>query len=251
MDATSYVTLSAQIALEKQLDTVANNVANTSTSGFKADRPLFQSYIDRVSATPNDSGVAFVQDAGTYIDRSSGSMENTGNPMDIALDGQGYLGVNTPDGPMYSRDGHLKVGADNTLLGAGGLPVLGSDGSPIQIPDGYAELQIKADGSIKAMVNQRLVDVAQIGVFKPDDPNSLRKDGNGLLTAPQGTMQPVTPNDGGARVVQGSLEGSTVKPMVEIANMTELSRAYDRLNSLLSDENDREQKMIDTLSHSN
>ncbi len=248
MDATSYVSLSAQMALQKQLETVANNVANASTSGFKADRPLFQSYIDRL-AGPGGGDVSFVQQAATYIDRSSGAVENTGNPLDIALDGPGYLAVNAPQGQMYSRDGHLKIGADNTLLGAGGLPVLGADGSPIQIPDGYSQLQIKADGSIKAMVNQRLVDVAQIGVFRPDNPSLVTKGGNGLLTAPQNMMQPVTPNDGGARVVQGSLEGSTVKPMSEIANMTELSRAYERLQSLLSDENDREQKMIDALSH--
>ena len=116
------------------------------------------------------------------------------------------------------------------------------------MPDGYTELQIKADGSIKAMVNDRLTDVAQIGVFRASNPNVIRKGGDGLLTAPQSAMQPVTPADGGARVVQGSIEGSTVQPMAEIANMTELSRAYDRLQSLLSGENDREQKMIDALS---
>jgi flagellar basal-body rod protein FlgF len=247
MEPTSYVALSAQMALQKQLETVANNVANASTSGFKADRPLFQSYIDRF-AGPGGSGVAYVQEGQSYIDRTSGSVENTGNPLDIALDGNGYLAVNTPQGTMYSRDGHLKIGADATLLGAGGLPLQGADGSPIQIPDGYTQLQIKADGSIKAMVNQRLIDVAQIGVFRPDNPSVVTKGGNGLLTAPQSMMQPVTPNDGGARVVQGALEGSTVKPMSEIANMTELSRAYDRLQSLLTDENDREQKMIDALS---
>jgi flagellar basal-body rod protein FlgF len=248
MEATTYVTLSAQMALQQQLETVANNVANASTSGFKADRPLFQSYIDRLPG-PGGGEVAFVKQAATYIDHSSGPVATTGNPLDIALDGPGYLAVNAPQGTMYSRDGHLTVGADNTLLGADGLPVLGSDGSPITIPDGYTELQIKADGSIKAMVNQRLVDVAQIGVFRPDNPSVVTKGGGDLLTAPQNMMQPVTPNDGGARIVQGALEGSTVKPMSEIANMTELSRAYERLQSMLSDENDREQKMIDALSH--
>ncbi len=246
MQATSYVTLSAQIALQKQLETVANNVANANTAGFKADRPLFQSYIDQQSGP---GGVAFVQDAATYIDRSSGPIDSTSNPLDIALNGEGYLAIATPQGTMYSRDGHLQVGSDNTLLGDGGNPVLGSDGAPIQIPDGYSQIVIKADGSIKAMVNQRLVDVAQIGVFRPSNPIVMRKGGNGLLTAPQSEMQQVTPNDGGARVQQGFIEGSTVQPMKEIANMTELSRAYDRLQSLLSDENDRETKMIDALSH--
>ena len=101
MDATTYVTLSAQISLQKQLETVANNVANASTAGFKADRPLFQSYIDQASEP--DGGVAFVQDAATYVDRSSGPIESTGNPLDIALNGDGYLAVATPQGTSDTR----------------------------------------------------------------------------------------------------------------------------------------------------
>jgi flagellar basal-body rod protein FlgF len=189
-----------------------------------------------------------VQDAGSYIDRSTGELETTGNPFDIALDGKGYLGVATQQGTMYSRDGHLQVGSDNTLLGDGGSPVLGADGSPIQLPDGYSQIQIKGDGSIKALVNGRWTDVAQIGVFMPNDPTLMQQSGSGLLSAPQNAMQPVTPDIGGAKIVQGSIESSTVKPMKEIANMTELSRAYDRLQSLLTEDSDLEEKMIDALS---
>ena len=247
MEATTYVTLSAQMALQQQLETVANNVANASTSGFKADRPLFQSYIDRLPG-PGGGEVAFVKQAATYIDHSSGPVSTTGNPLDIALDGPGYFAVNAPQARIFPRrpsPGRRR----QHIARCRGLPVLGSDGSPITIPDGYTELQIKDNGSIKAMVNQRLVDVAQIGVFRPDNPSLVSKGGGDLLTAPQDMMQPVTPNDGGARIVQGALEGSTVKPMSEIANMTELSRAYERLQSMLSDESDREHKMIDALCH--
>jgi len=247
MQSITYVTLSAQIALQKELETVANNVANSDTAGFKADRPVFESYLDPLQ-TPGGGGVAFVQDAASYIDRGGGEIETTGNPLDIALDGNGYLSVSTNQGTMYSRSGHLQVGSDNTLLGEGGNPVLGSDGAPIQMPDGYTQIQIKGDGSIKALVNGRWTDVAQIGVYLPSDPSLVQKSGNGLLTAPQQAMQAVTPDTGGARIVQGSVESSTVKPMKEIANMTELSRAYDRLQSLLNEDNDIEEKMIDTLS---
>jgi flagellar basal-body rod protein FlgF len=245
MDTTVYVTLSAQVALQKQLETVANNVANASTVGFKADRPFFQSYLDRLQGP--GGAVAFVEDAATYIDRGSGPVDLTGNPLDIALDGEGFLSVSGPNGTQYTRDGHMKVSSDGTLTDGSGRSVLGADGSPIQLPAGFQDVQIKSNGNIKVLVNNRQQDIAQIGVFKSTNPIAIRKGGDGLLTAPDGNMQPVTPDEGGARIVQGSLEGSTVQPMKEIANMTELSRAYERLQTVLSNESDREQKMIDAL----
>jgi flagellar basal-body rod protein FlgF len=247
MDTTTYVALSAQVALQKQLETVANNVANANTAGFKADRPFFQSYLERLAGP--GGGVSFVQDAATYIDRSSGPIDITGNPLDIALDGDGYLAVAGATGTQYTRDGHLKVGADGTLTDSAGRSILGSDGSPIQMPDGFQNVEFRSNGNIKVTVNNRQQDIGQIGVFRPGNPNAVRKGGDGLLTAPQGEMQPTTPDDGGARIVQGSVEGSTVQPMKEIANMTELSRAYERLQTMMSNESDRERKMIDALGH--
>lgn len=247
MDTTTYVALSAQVALQKQLETVANNMSNANTAGFKADRPFFQSFLEPLQGP--GGGVTFVQDAATYIDRSSGSLEVTSNPLDIALDGEGYLAVSGPQGTEYTRDGHLKVGPDGTLTDAAGRSVLASDGAPIQMPAGFESPEIKANGSLKVTVNGRQQDLGQIGVFRPTNPNVVRKGGDGLLTAPQSEMQPSTPETGGARVVQGSVEGSTVQPMKEIANMTELSRAYERLQTMLNNESDREHKMIDALGH--
>lgn len=247
MDTTTYVALSAQVALQKQLETVANNVANANTAGFKADRPFFQSYLAPLKGP--GGGVSFVQDAATYIDRASGPIEITGNPLDIALDGDGYLAVSGPQGTEYTRDGHMRVGADGTLTDSEGRSILGSDGSPIQMPDGFQGVEIRNNGNIKALVNGRQQDIGQIGVYRAANANAVRKGGDGLLTAPDGEMQPAAPGDGGARVVQGSIEGSTVQPMKEIANMTELSRAYERLQTMLSNESDREHKMIDALGH--
>jgi flagellar basal-body rod protein FlgF len=247
MDTTTYVALAAQVALQKELETVANNVANANTAGFKADRPFFESYIEPLDGP--GGGVSFVQDAATYIDQNSGPIEVTGNPLDIALDGDGYLAVATAQGTEYTRDGRLHVGPDGTLTDASGRSVLATDGSPIQMPDGFQDPEIKNDGHLKVTVNGRQQDVAQIGVFGSSNPNTVRKGGDGLLTALQSEMQPTSPDDGGARIVQGSVEGSTVQPMKEIANMTELTRAYERLQTMLQNESDRERKMIDTLGH--
>jgi flagellar basal body rod protein FlgG len=127
--------------------------------------------------------------------------------------------------------------------------VLGSDGAPIQLPQGFTNFEVRANGNIKVTVNGRAQDVGQIGLFRPNSPGAMRKAGDGALTAAASAMDPVSPDDNSVRVVQGSIEGSTVQPMKEIANMTELSRAYERLQTLISNESDRENKMIDSLGH--
>ena len=245
MEAPAYVTLSAQVALERQLEVVANNVANANTTGFKADRQLFQSYITRASGS-GDS-VAFVQDRATYIDHTNGPIQPTGNPLDVAIQGDAFLAVTAPQGTMYTRDGQMHAGTDGTLLNSNGNAVQSADGQPIQLPDSYQQVEIKGDGTVTVRVNNQSQDVGQIGMFRSSDPLVMRKSGDNLFTASPAAMQPIDTNDPTTRLVQGSLEGSTVQPVKEIANMTELSRAYERLQTLLSDDNDRESKMIEAL----
>ncbi|HQT75717.1 MAG: flagellar basal-body rod protein FlgF [Rhodospirillales bacterium 20-64-7] len=245
MEGPTYVTLSAQVALQKQLEVVANNVANASTAGFKADRQLFQSYVDRLNVPGGN--VAFVQDRATYIDQEAGPIETTGNPTDIAIKGDGYLSVQTPQGTQYTRNGRLQVAADGTLTDASGRPVLTPGGATMQLPPGYSGLEIRADGTVIATVGNAPQNVGQIGTFRPSNPQVMRKSGDGLLVAPPMAMQPIDDGDPNSRIVQGALEGSTVKPVTEIANMSALSNAYQQLQSLLNDDNDREQKMIQTL----
>jgi flagellar basal-body rod protein FlgF len=248
METPTYVTLSAQVALQRQLEVIANNVANASTTGYRADRQLFSTYVEQL---PNaGDAVSFVQDRATYIDQTDGPIQPTGNPLDVAVHGGAYLAVTTPQGTTaYSRDGRMHLGTDGTLLDSKGNAVQSSDGQPIQLPDIYDNLVIRGDGSVTVTVNNRAQEVGQIGLFHATDQLSLRKSGDNMLTAPPGAMQPLDQGDPSARLVQGSLEGSTVQPVKEIANMTELSRAYDRLQTLLSDDNDRESKMIDALGH--
>ncbi|MBV9829038.1 MAG: flagellar basal-body rod protein FlgF [Alphaproteobacteria bacterium] len=246
MEGPTYVALSAQVALQKQLDAVANNIANINTTGFKGDRQLFQSYVERLNVP--GGAVSFVQDRATYIDRKEGEINLTQNPWDVAIKGDAYLGVTSGSDTLYTRDGHLQLGQDGTLMSSNGLPVVGPDKQPIQIPPNAADPEIKADGSITVQINGVTQQIGQLGMFRASDPLSMRKSGNSMLSAPSGAMVPVENGDANASIVQGGLEGSTVQPVAEIANLTELSRAYDRLQTLLSDDNDREQKMIQTLS---
>src|ERR1700722_8119189 len=146
MDTTTYVALSAQVALQKELETVADNVSNSATAGFKADRPFFQTFVDQLGGPGGGPGgdVSFVEDAATYIDRASGPMEITNNPLDIALDGEGFLAVAAAQGTEYSRDGHLRISSDGTLSDAAGHAILGSDGGPIQLPSGFEDIEIRS-----------------------------------------------------------------------------------------------------------
>src|ERR1700742_1132333 len=146
MDTTTYVALAAQVALQKELETVANNVANANTAGFKADRSFFESFMEPLQGP--GGGVSFVQDAATYIDQASGPIEVTGNSLDLALDGQGFFAVATAVGTEYTRNGHLRVGPDGSLVDSNGRAVLGSDGSPIQMPDGFEDPEVKNNGTL-------------------------------------------------------------------------------------------------------
>ncbi len=250
MDSPTYVTLSAQVALQNQLDVVANNIANASTAGFKADRQLFQSHVDRL-AVPGGQ-VAFVQDRATYIDQAAGAMQKTGNPLDLAVSGDGFFSVQAADGSTgYSRDGRLHVSPDNVIVNGAGRPVLGEDGGPITLPDHYSSLEVRGDGSISLLVDGTVEEVGRIATSRPSNPLGMRKTSDGLFSANPGTMTPIAGEDTGSRIVQGTLESSTVEPVHEIANMTELSRAYDRLQTMLSDDNDRERNMIAALSRDN
>jgi flagellar basal-body rod protein FlgF len=248
MEGPGFVALSAQVVLQKQLDVVANNVANANTTGYKPDHQLFQSFVEKL-AVPGGS-MSFVQDRATYIDRKDGEISLTGNPWDVAVKGDGFFAVSSGNSTLYTRDGHLQIGQDGTLLSSGGLPVLGPDNQPIQIPPNAEQPKILADGDITVQVNGQSQQIGQIGMFRATDPLALRKAGGSMFSAPGGAMQSIDSGDRGSSIMQGGLEGSTVEPVAEIANLTELSRAYDRLQTLLTDDNDREQKMIQTLGQS-
>jgi len=118
MDNTLLVGLSRQVALSRELDVVANNIANMNTAGFKADGSIFEEFLSPTARGSSpvlaDRKVSFVQDRGTWHDLSAGAFERTGNPLDVAIDGRGFLVVNTPRGERYTRNGSLQIGPTGT-----------------------------------------------------------------------------------------------------------------------------------------
>jgi flagellar basal-body rod protein FlgF len=250
MDSPSIVGLSGQLALRQQMDVTANNLANANTTGFRGDRTLFQSHVNRLAVPGRE--IAFVQDRATYLDVRQGSLSATGNPLDIALDGEAFLAVERANGGRgYTRDGRLRVDPGNVLVDAGGRAILDEGGGRIQLPDRVTSVEIRGDGTLIATADNRAEQVGRIGLFRGGDLRGIRKGGDGLLEIPAADVQPVPPNMPGVRVVQGSLEASTVQPVLELANMTTVQRAYENLQRIVSDDDARLRKMIDALGRSN
>ena len=249
MESPTYVTLSAQMALQERLAVTANNVANASTAGYKADRPLFQSLVEPLKGPGNE--VAFVQNRATYIDRTAGAMETTDNPLDIAIQGDAFLAVKSGAGKEFTRDGKLQVSPEGLLVDAGGRPVLGGDGSTIQIPQGASDFKILGDGTLSVRADGATQEIGQIGMFRAGTATGMRKSGSGLIDGTAAAMKPVDPGDTSNRIVQGAIEVSTVQPVTELANMTELTRAYERLQQLIGQDDQREQSMIQILGKTN
>ncbi len=245
MDGQIYAALSAQLALERQLDTVGNNLANSSTPGFKADRQQFQTYVERLHVPGGQ--LDLVRGRGSYLDLTAGSIEKTDNPLDVAIRGDGFFSAQTSAGVGYTRNGRLHTAPDGTLVDALGQPVLDDSGMPIQLPEHYSRLQIKSDGTINIWVDNAAQDVGRIATFRPAAPHEVHKLGNGMLAPGPGGMVPIAADDPNSRLVQGGIEASTVQPIKEIANLTALSRTYEALANLVSLDDQREQQMIDTL----
>lgn len=248
MDGPGIIALSGQIALQSHVDVVANNVANMNAPGYRGDRMLFQSFISRLDV--HGRQVAFVHDRATYVEATQGPIEATGNPLDLAVNGEGYFSIERPngEGTGYSRDGRFKVGSDRTLVDNLGRAVLADDGSRISVPERASRIEIRADGQIIATVDRRTQTVARIGLTKPQNPHAIRKMGDGLYDIPQDQRQPVDPLSLATRIAQGSLERSAVSPILEVSNLSDLQRTYDRMQKIIADDDQRLRRMIDTLS---
>ncbi|PYE84372.1 flagellar basal-body rod protein FlgF [Pseudoroseicyclus aestuarii] len=242
MDNSTYVSVSLARALQRELDVTANNVANASTAGFKGERVAFDSFVVRGEA--RQAPVSYVIDRGSYIDARPGSLSQTGNPLDLAVQGSGWLAYRTPDGQTaYGRNGQLTLDAQGGLVTAAGAPVLDRGGAPIAIPpDAAGSVSIAADGTISA---QGFGPIAQIGLFDLPDLQSYSRIGGGLLLPPEDAQAPLP--DMQSSIVQGAIETSNVEPVLEMTRMLAIQKAYDRATTLIQAEDDRQRSMLQRL----
>jgi len=237
------------MTLERQIDVIANNVANVNTNGYKADKSLFQEYLMPVAHADNfvgrDRVFSYVQDRAAWHDFGRGSIEQTGNPLDVAIDGKAFLAVQTPGGERYTRDGALQINAQGQLTTADGNLVLGT-GGPITFQPNDRDIVISSDGTVTVRegVNTltdsvrgklRLVSFAQ--------PQLLQKEGSNLFSAPNGDAQADTTT----RVSQGFIEKSNVSAVSEMSRLIEVSRTYTQISAILQQQGDMRRTAIERL----
>ena len=244
------VGLSRQVALERELDVVANNIANINTAGFKTDGAVFEEFISPTARADNflaaDRRVSFVHDRATWIDLSQGPLERTGNTLDVAIDGRGFMVVQTPRGERYTRNGALQINNTGQLVTSEGYQVLGESG-PITFQPKDREITISEDGTISVREgNNAAIDSqrGQLRVVSFDQPGRMQKEGSSAFKAPDG----VTPqSDKKSRVLQGTVEKSNVRSVMEMTRMIEVTRSYTQIAALLSQQSDLQRTAIEKL----
>lgn len=244
MDVSSFVLLSHEQALRRQLDVAANNMANVSTTGYKREQAVFHEYVENAQDAPVQDArkTAFVLDYGAVHDVAQGAFQATGNPLDVMIEGPGYLNVQMADGSTgYTRAGFVKVLDTGELATSGGQRLLDENGQPIAVPtDQLASLTITADGSVMAGEDP----VGRLAVTSFTDENMLEVRGDGMLTGTGGRLMTAAQT----KLRTGGVEASNVEPISETTRMVEVLRSYQTSQRLSSDLADMRRRAIDRLS---
>jgi flagellar basal-body rod protein FlgF len=237
MQSNLYVALSAQLSLQRRLDTIANNVANSSTAGFRAEEVKFETLLSDTPADP----VAYSSTGTSYLSRRAGEMVRTDNLFDVAIEGDAWLAIQTPSGQVYTRDGRMRMAATGELQTLNGHSVLDIGGAPILLDPNAGPPRIARDGMITQNNNQ----VGALGLFSIDENATLtRFENSGVIPD-----RPVTPALDFTRsgVAQGYIERANVNPVMEISRLIAVSRAFEAVTAAINDSESTLQEAITTL----
>jgi flagellar basal-body rod protein FlgF len=239
METPSIMALARQISVQHEMDAIANNIANANTTAYKADRVTFNAYLAQPPGVSSMSSMVFPKLASPYRETQEGTIATTGNPLDVAIRGEAYFVVDTPQGQRFTRNGHLGIDTTGRLVAPGGEPILDDNSRPIVVPQGSGPIPINTDGSVSTGT-QRL---GKIRLVTFDDPQVLQRTGAGLYTA--GTAVPKPAQN--VEIAQGSLEGSNIEPILEMTRMMENARAYEQAQKIVTTEDDRMRRGIEML----
>ena len=241
MENAGYIALSRQMTLRRELDVAANNLANADTVGFKVEQLMVSTEEGRPARNLGvDHPGRFVLDTGVGRDFGQGTLRQTGAVLDFAIEGDAFFTVGGPEGERYTRDGRFTLDATGRLVTAQGLPVLGEGGSEILVDPEKQDISVSADG----IISQEGEQIGRLEVVRFDAMGVLAKDGDGLyVNSSNATPEP----DAEARVRQGMVEDSNVQPIVEITNLIEISRAYERMAKIIEQSNDLSRRSVERL----
>jgi flagellar basal-body rod protein FlgF len=227
MDNALYVGLSRQMTLRRELDIVANNIANANTTGFKVEDLMVHTEQAKPAKTLDGAApVKFVLDTGVARDFTQGAMTKTGGDFDLAIDGKAFFKIQAAGGERYTRDGRFTTNPEGQLVTQSGYPVLDDGGGPLTIDPRLGPVNVGQDGT----VSQGAVRVGKIALVRPDDLATFAKDGDNLYrNTTNTTPQPVTD----VRVQQGMLEASNVNSITQITKLIEIQRAYEGVAKMM------------------
>lgn len=232
MDNTLYVGLSRQLTLQRALDVTANNLANVDTVGFKVETLTVKTDALTPSAVPSSDPIKYVIDNGVARNFGQGGIERSGNPMDVAIDGEGFFAVQTANGTRYTRDGRFGLSPQNQIVDHSGNPVLSNGGSPMTVDPQKGEISIAKDGTVSQTdpITATAIVIGKIGVSRFADQSVLKKEGSNLYDAAGATPTPAA----NAKMAQGFTERSNVQPILEMTNLIAIQRAYEQVSQMVS-----------------
>ena len=235
MDSNSYVAITRQMGLLREMQVVANNIANAATTGFRQEGVVFSEYVQSIRGGPSISmGQGNV--GKTLLEQ--GTLTKTGGTFDFAIEGDGYFLVNAPGGQRMTRAGSFSPNAAGELVTMDGYPVLDAGGAPVFVPPGAESIAVASDGTISADGQP----VGQIGVVEPLDPTKMVREDGVMFRADEG----FEPSENSS-VLQGFKENSNVQPILQVARMVEVQRAYEMGQSFLDSEDERIRRAMDAM----
>lgn len=223
METGIYVALSSQVAIEQRLATLADNVANTNTVGFRATEIKFEDVLQRSAGTD----VNYVDTGKEFLSDQNGALTQTGNSLDFAIRGNAYFQVQTPSGPALTRDGRFSMTPTGQLVTVQGYAVLDAGGSPIQIATRGAKVALGNDGSIQ--IDGKTV--AALGLFEANMDNGYQRVGGSAFIPKTGSQAVVDRIDAG--VVQGFVEESNVNPVQEMTRLIMVQRNFEDVSAMM------------------
>ena len=240
MDNPGYVALSRQLTLGRQMEMVANNLANMNTTAYRGEQILFSEFL--AGRDDEREPVSFVRDPAQLRDLSPGPMTSTGAALDVAIDGPGYFVIDTPQGPRYTRDGHFKLDAQGQVTTVSGDPVL-AGGGPVVVPIDARDIEIAGDGTVSTEQGE----LGRLDIVTFDNEQLLQRvKGNAYDAGEANAIAAV-----GSEVVQGMLEASNVQGVGEMTRLIETLRSYQSAKRFSEQEHERQRRAIQSLIQTN
>ncbi len=223
MDNSVYIALSRQMAAFRHLDAKANNIANANTTGFQAEQMLFTDYL---VDDGNRHKMSFLQDVATYHTQEQGALQATGNPLDVAIEGDGYFVLEIPGGGRaYTRAGNFQLDGNGVLVNHDGLAVLDDGGNRIQFEDQDSNITFGQNGILLVDGQER----AALGLAEFQNPQNMQQLGGAMLTSEGEPPRPAI----NSRVLHGMLEDSNVSAVMEVVDLTKVSRGVSNTSKFI------------------